>query len=1857
MSDSLDYRSLLQAAYVELKAAREAVRSLENARTAPIAVVGMGCRFPGGADSPDAFWRLLAAGVDAVGPIPPDRWDVDAYYSPDRDAPGKMYTRQGAFLAGIDEFDPLFFGMAPREAIGLDPQQRLLLEVCWEALEDAAIAPQRLAGSNAGLFVGLFMDDYAGLAFHSGDAEQIDAYTTLGSLRSMAAGRLAYFLDIHGPAVQFDTACSSSLLAVHEACQSLRSGACDLALAGGSNLMLTPDATIGICKLNVAAEDGRCKTFAADADGYGRGEGCGIVVLKRLADAVADGDPIRAVIRGSAVNHDGRSNGLTAPNGAAQEAVVRQALADARVLPAQIQYAEAHGTGTLLGDPIEVMALDAVLGKERPAHSPLLIGSVKTNIGHLEAAAGIAGLIKVILAIPARAIPPSLHFTEPNPHVPWAQLQVQVPTELTPWRATDGERMAGVSAFGMSGTNVHVIVSEAPAHSRPAATTARVPQLLTLSARNAPALIDLAGKYAAHLAEDPDIRLEDICLTANHGRSHFEHRLSVVATSTAEMRDLLRSVARGAQADAISTGTVAPGTRPKVAFLFTGQGAQYVNMGRRLYETEPRLREMLDMCDDLLAAAGERRVLDVLYPAEATRADVLDATIHTQPALFALEVALAHLWQAWGVQPALVAGHSVGEFAAACVAGVFSLEDGLRLVAARGRLMQALPTGGAMATAQISPARAGEIIAPFTGQVTLAAINGPENVTISGAVPAIEAICATLTDQGVKTKRLSISHAFHSPLIEPMVAAFAAVAQQVSYRPPAIPILSNVSGKVAGAEIAGAAYWVRHLTAPTQFAANVTCLAESGCTLMVEIGPRPTLLGMAQAQLSGDHVHWLPSLRPPLDDRRQMLESLGRLFVAGVDVDWAAVAEGDHARRIHLPTYPFQRQRYWVEPGKTTVQRVAGTTRNALPIRPVRAPLLGATLFEIDLDRRRLPFLADHLIGEQTVVAGATHLSMVLTALATTGAPSTVQVSDLLFTQPLVLEPDAAARLQLVLRDAEAGRRAFDLASIDTAGDAWRVHATGVVQDVDGAKDGGWATLAEVQARCNTHSAGVAQDGADDASTALHLGPSFRWTVDTWANAAESETLALLRRPAAIDDTLAPHPGLLDSCFHLFDRFEPAHAPGEVFVPFAVSRCRFATDATLDEVWCRSVVRPAGEAGRVVGDLYLYAADGRPIAELLGFELRRVPLDGLLQRHAVDEWLYSVEWEPAPSHEDGHRESGRHWLIFVDAAGTGSALAERLAAQGEFCTVVETGAGFARRTAGKYVVDRMSPAHLDALMAELSTLPDRPAPNHVIDLGALDTDSYPALDVPHVTWQTTTAALYLAQALAGKAWRDAPTLSFVTRGAQMAGTQSSVAPAQAAVWGLARAIQLEQPDQACTCIDLDPGGAPAQAADDLLSLLMLPGMAAEQWAVRGGERLVARLTSLSRRLGHAQLPEQGTHYRVDASYLVTGGFGALGLRTARHLIAGGARCLVLTARSEPSPAVADEIARWRADGIQVLTASTDIADRDQVRALLARVESTMPPLRGIFHVAGLLDDGVLLNQSGERLQRVMAPKVAGAWHLHELTAALPLDHFVCFSSAASVLGAAGQANYAAANAFMDGLIQARRHAGLPGLSINWGPWAEAGMAVAAGPHAATRWEDAGMTLMPPDRALAALDRLADSGIAQATVIDVNWQRYVQRYPANAVPRLLTHVGAVGTAWDDSAQVPPFMRELNGAPAAERLPRLKTHVRNIVAGVLRLGDTQQLQGRQSLFDLGLDSLMAIELKNKLERSLGVSLRATLVFDHPTVEELETFLAGKVLPPGAEPTTTARQDGKTEQVAALTEAEAEELLLQELAKLKF
>lgn len=902
----------------------------------PIAIIGLGCRFPG-ADGPEAFWRLLHDGVDAIREVPPDRWNNDAYYHPDAAVPGKLNTRWGGFLEGIDGFDAAFFGISPREAAGMDPQQRLLLETAWQALEHAGLVPERLAGTRTGVFVGISSYDYS--RFQFADASLVDAYAGTGNAHSVAANRLSYLLDLRGPSLAVDTACSSSLVATHLACRSLRQGETDLAIAGGVNVILSPELTITFSQARMMAADGRCKTFDARADGYVRGEGVGVVVLKRLADAQRDGDHVLAVIRGSAVNQDGRSNGLTAPNGPAQQAVIRQALADAGVAPEQIGYVEAHGTGTPLGDPIEVQALAAVLGPERVPDQACLIGSVKTNVGHLEAAAGVAGLIKTVLSLTHEEIPPHLHLQQLNPHIVLDGAGLDVVRQRRPWRRGERPRLAGVSSFGFGGTNAHVVLEEAPL-----SVEAQAPQfvrevhVLALSAKSSTALAEMASRYADRLEAVSDeavtsinveaglevVGLADVCHSANTGRSHFAHRLAVAAASSEQMRQALHDFALGRPSASAFSGQVHGRQRPKVAFLFTGQGSQYVGMARQLYETQPVFRRTLDHCAERLASRLSQPLLSVLYPADGTRSP-LDQTAFTQPALFAIEVALAELWRSWGVLPDAVIGHSVGEYSAAVVAGALRLEDGLALIAERARLMQALPDGGAMAAVFAGEERVAAALESAPGDVVIAGLNGPDSTVISGEAQAVRAVLGRLTAEGISSQPLSVSHAFHSPLLEPMLDAFEQAAAAITAQAPRLPLISNLTGQPFADGVApDAAYWRRHARQPVRFAEGIRALSDIGCDVFLEIGPSPVLIGMGRRCLP-DHadLEWLPSLKGGQADWQVLLSSLGRLYVRGVEPDWQGVDYGFAHRKVSVPAYPFERERYWID-GAEASARLAG---------------------------------------------------------------------------------------------------------------------------------------------------------------------------------------------------------------------------------------------------------------------------------------------------------------------------------------------------------------------------------------------------------------------------------------------------------------------------------------------------------------------------------------------------------------------------------------------------------------------------------------------------------------------------------------------------------------------------------------------------------------------------------------------------------------------------------------------------------------------------------------------------------------------------------------------------------------------
>jgi acyl transferase domain-containing protein/NAD(P)-dependent dehydrogenase (short-subunit alcohol dehydrogenase family)/acyl carrier protein len=1832
----------LKRAFVAIETLQARLADLEYERSEPIAVVGMGCRFPGGGNSPAQYWQLLRDGVDAISRVPADRGDADRYYDSDATRQGKVNTHNGGFLdADVYAFDPQFFGISPREALQLDPQQRLLLEVVWEALEHASIAPDQLFGSATGVFVGISSVDYAVRQLGMQSPADIGAYVGTGSLLSPAAGRISYALGLTGPSTVVDTACSSSLLAVHLACQSLRSGESDLALSAGVNLLLDPELSSYFSTAGMLADDGHCKTFSAAANGYVRSEGCGAVALKRLSDARADGDAILAVIRGSAANQDGASGGLTVPSGPSQERVIRQALRQAGMTPDQIDYIEAHGTGTPLGDPIEVGALGAVFGQERSNEKPLYIGSAKSNVGHTEAAAGMVGLIKVVLALQHREIPANLHFDEPNPQIPWDTLPVRVPTDLTPWEAEGKMRAAGISSFGFSGTNVHVVIEEAPAGKvAPAlgaidaptvpAISARPYHLLAISAKSAVALRALAADFQQRiLAADTD-ELAAVCHTAATGRAHFPHRLALVAADSETMAaDLLR-FATGERV----AGSARPSGTAEVAFLFTGQGAQYAGMGQALYESQPLFRQTLDTCAEILRPALPKPLVEVLFG----DADALNQTRYAQPALFALEYALYQVWSAWGIEPAVVMGHSLGEYVAACVAGVFGVEEGLMLVAERARLMDALPRNGAMATAFCDAATARAALNGYEREVVIAALNGPTSTVVSGARAAVEEVVHALDAQGINSKLLNVSHAFHSPLMEPMLAEYKSALERVAFATPHLDIVSNLTGKRAGAEMATAQYWLDHIREPVRFAAGVNSLYEQGNRLFLEVGPRPALLGMARAMLPDDPDDagvFLSSLHPDRDAWRQMLQSLAHLYSAGGAVDWGGFERDYGHRRVQIPTYAFQRARYCIErprdarAGAPTV----GARPHPLVDRQIQSPLLAGDLFETFFHVGALPLLEEHQIYDQILVSGASHLSLVLGAvgLLRSGA---IALDEIFFQQALVV-PAEGCQVQLGIGAESGDARSFELVSSPESVTHVTGRVLGVAPSPSALADGG---VEAVWDRCPQR---LTADTIYQIQLDRHiaLGPSYRWLAEV--GRGDGEAICRIERPGAVADAAEYQlpPGLLDACFGLL-AVSIDLAVSDTFIPFSIEALHFYQRPRDFPLHAHLRLRETSQSNDPIGDIQLVDARGAVIAELQGISGRRATREQLRQvgRTKIDDWFYAPVWQPAANAPVVGVLAARNWLVLADERGVGRALAAGLERRGDTARLVYSACGGGG--GGGESLDPLDGAAWQHLFTGENARPF----DGIIHLWGLDASTE---DLTRAHQLTCASALHLVQALAARGGSDSPQLFLLGKGAQ-AIDQASVDVAQSALWGLGKVIALEHPELRCTCLDLDPEAPLEQNIDDALRELSSEDRE-DQRVLRGGERYVPRLQSLS-------AAEGAVDVRDDSSYLVAGGLGALGLCVAQWLVDKGAQHLVLAGRRAASVQAQTTIETWRQRGVAVAVVEADIAVRADASRLFSTVAASMPPLRGVLHAAGVLDDGVLQQQRWQDFEHVLRPKVDGAWNLHDLTSEMSLDFFVCFSSMVALFGSPAQGNYVAANSFMDALAHYRRARSLPALSINWCPWARVGMAADLQARDQRRLAKRGVRSIDPEDALCALDRLMGTGAAQAGVLPIDWSIFLQVSPGAEVPPYFEHV----LAKTAPAAASTLLANLRQATADERPRLLATHLKAEIAQVLELGDAEAVEMQHRLFDLGIDSLMAVELRNRVKVELELNLSATLLFDYPTLEALVPHLLAELGLAAQQREEPVEERADVDQLAAdigeLSEEQAEALLRKELEKMQ-
>ncbi|WP_406438620.1 type I polyketide synthase [Streptomyces sp. NBC_01613] len=1705
----------------------------------PVVIVAMGCRLPGDVDSPEDLWRLVSDGRDAISDFPDDRgWDLAALYDPDPDRIGTSYTRSGGFLHRAAEFDAGLFGISPREALAMDPQQRLLLETSWEVWERAGIDPATIRESDTGVFVGVMYGDYSSRL----DRHELEAHLGLGSAGSVASGRISYVYGLRGPSITIDTACSSSLVALHWAAKALRSGECSLALAGGVTVMASPKPFTAFSRQRGLSADGRCKSFSAAADGTAWGEGAGLVLLERLSDARRHGHPVLAVLRGSAINSDGASNGLTAPNGQAQQRLITGALADAGLRPQDVDVVEAHGTGTTLGDPLEARAVLATYGQGRPEdRPPLWLGSVKSNLGHTQAAAGVAGVIKMVQAMRHQELPRTLHAQTPTPHVDWSAGRVQLLTEARPWPATDaGPRRAGVSAFGIGGTNAHVILEEPPQTPAAGSKAAAVPVPWLLSGADEGALRAQARRLADHLTARPGLPAADVGFSLAVSRPALAHRALVPPGDRAHMLTALNALAEGGHGIDSVRAVADPAIR--TAFLFTGQGAQRVRMGAELSRAFPVFASALD---DVCRELDDRLELPLgqVLSAEpgSPEAALLDRTDFTQAGLFAFEVALFRLLESWGVRADFLAGHSVGELAAAHVAGVLDLPDAAELVAARGRLMQALPTGGAMVALDATEEEVLAAIEHAGDQVTIASVNGPRSVVISGVRETVLAIAVGFEARGRRTVRLRVRHAFHSPLVEPMLDDFRRVAEGLVFREPRIPVVSAVTGRpVEAGELCSPEYWVRHARLPVRFADTVRSLGDNGVSAFLEVGPGAGLTAAAEdclTETDGDGRFFAATTRGGEREPESLLSAVAQLHVHGARVDWPAVFAGTGARRVDLPTYAFQRRRYWLDAPRTPAPPPAGHEHPLLgPAFTV--PDTDRTVFTGQLSATTHPWLADHVIAGSVLVPATVFVELAVHAGDELGCGA---LDELVVVAPLTLASDTGVRLQLVVRGPdESGRRPLDLYArpdVD-AEPAWTRHATGLLGPTPRETPPTDPDLTAWPPRDATE-VDLTDAYSSLADSGLAYGPAFRSVRSVWRRG--DELFAEVRLPETEltgADRFGIHPALLDAALHAPLLTGSATDTDTVRVPFAWTGVRlYATGASE----LRVRVAPAG------GDSVSVAlADraGTQVARVDSLVTRELP-SGTGEFAAVAHALWRPDWSPVEPSDGERHTTPAHWAL-------------------------------------------LGPDELDlrALLPEVMGTSEREPDTVVLTAVGPTTDPDP---LPAVHGLTARVLRTLQD------WQDDPR----TAGSRLVVlTRSATAPkpdlAGAAVWGLVRTAQSELPGRV-TLVDVD--GQPE-------SLRLLPAAVATgqpQLSIRSGRLTVPRLTKAT---GVAP----GDAPRWSGTVLITGGTGALGAELARHLVtSSGVRHLLLTGRKGPQAPGAEELRGELEElGAEVRIVACDAADR---AALAEVVKGCAPALTAVVHAAGVLDDGVLTALTPERMATVLRPKADAAWHLHELTRDLDLSAFVLFSSVSGLLGRAGQGNYAAANSFLDALARHRTRLGLPAVSLAWGPW-EAGGGMAG----VQQWRGDALRALSVAQGLALFDAALREG--EPVLAPVLLDRAHLRSAQEPLPPLLQGLVRPRTPAAESAGPGPeqpwepgaWRKVLAEVPAAQRESRLVELMSTDVAAVLGYADADALPAGKSFVELGFDSLMAVQVRNRLSMALRLRLSAAVVFEHPTAQGL-------------------------------------------------
>jgi acyl transferase domain-containing protein/surfactin synthase thioesterase subunit len=1778
-------------------------------RNVDIAIIGLSCRFPGAATA-EEFWTNLCRGVESITFFS-DQELVSAGVDPALVA-NPNYVKAAPMLRDVELFDAAFFGYSPKDAAVMDPQQRLFLEVCWEAFENAGYDPADYPGKVGVLSAGGgIVSSYLLAKLHHSDLPGQTASTShINNDKDFLSTRVSFKLNLRGPSFTIQSACSSSLVAVHQACQNLRFDECDMMLVGGS-VVRVPQAQGYLAeKRNLYSLDGHCRPFDSVGQGTIFGSGVGAVLLKPLEQAIADRDHIFAVIKGTAVNNDGSAKiSYTAPSLGQQSQAVIDGLKSAGVSADSVGYVECHSTGTTVGDPLEIEALSMAFRSETKRNQFCAIGSVKANIGHPEQAAAIAGLIKIALVLYHQRIPPSINYETPNPRIDFASSPFYVNTKLQDFPVTNTPRRAGLNSLGIGGTNAFAVLEEAPPI---AATKDRSPQtfpcLVTLSAKSAEALVARVNQLLNWLNDNPHAPIPDLCFTTNVSRSQFAFRFAAPARSVAELKNHLTTWLQAATEDASSLQRA---TKGPIAFMFSGQGSQSAGMAAELYRTHSVFRNAMDRCDSLAEPYLERGLLEVIFAADGDDA-LVNRTDYTQPALFAVEYALTQLLKAWGVAPDAVIGHSLGEIAAACAASVLTLEDAMRLVAARGTLMHRVPSGGGMVAIFAEESVVRTLIDKIAPEITVAAMNGPLSTVVSGERDALRMLSSELERQNISYRELRISNGFHSPRTEPILDDFESVAAQIKHCAPKLRLISNLTGELMSAA-PDKTYWRRHLREPVRFGDGMLALAKLDCRSYLEIGPHPVLLPIGQVSLGakGKSAAWIAALNRKKTDADSITEMLVALYLAGHNLNWTAVHADASWRRIPLPTYPFQRKRYWLEDDKAPVEQVIKTVERPHPFVGTRInSITKGMCCEARYGVQHTGYLSDHRVTGTIVLPTTAELEAATVIGRMYFGTPRVSFDEVMHHKAMAFTNGEDRIVRLSLTPLQSDRASFTLVSADTEDpEVWHTHMTGTLRRSE-VQSSLQFSAKQVRARCEQRwQASDLYDVLDKFG--LEYGPSFRGIRELYLG--EHEALTKVRLPDGLTSTqYATHPAFLDACLHVYPAvLNGAEQAGRdrrnCYLPISLGGFRCYQDR-IEEAWVHTKLRSVENDDTQVIDISIYDLAERPVAELDGLAVRLLSLEKVVPtRTGTEEVFYRAAWRK--SFGRIFKQENRipaSWLIFADAMGVAAALATRLEATGHHCHLVYRDAAFARRGTRKWTVSERQPDDFNRLLEQFTASETLPCEG-VVYLWGLDAPPIEGLTLASLKRGSETICrgiLAILHAL-DKTRSINPTgrrVWIVTANTQRAEDQNQdVDPVQATLWGLGRTIEIEYPGVWGGLVDLQLNSDRTPDIDSLAAEL-LNGNGETQVAISAdGERKVLRLV----RQSVAEVPPRTLPVRSEASYLIAGGLGMLGRSVAQWLINRGAKHLVLTGRNADSKAAQAMLRTAKDNGAALHVVAADISREEDVRRLTGMIGNELPPLKGVVHSAGVLDDGILAQLNWDRFARLFEPRVYGSWLLHEYTKSSELDFFIFNSSLLSLLGSAGQGNYTASSAFLDSLAAHRRTRGLPATVINWSAWSGGGLATISGARGEAMLSSLGVKFLSADLAMQTFDKLMQRDIDQVAVAVADWPTYAKRVGKSLfLTELLQGNGAATPS--KSAQVksiPSAPRIVSNNQARQQLlSRLQQHI------TARLGFAEAIDPDQPLNEVGLDSLMSVSLSNSLEDEFGIPIPIADLIIGPTINQL-------------------------------------------------